>query len=83
MPIAVQAVPPAQFAAWVAAKGGTMPPAGQASNKVIPQTESDIADDTSNGTEGGGAPVENATIRVQPKVERATGNEPGLGNPGI
>ena len=25
MPIAVEAVPPAQFAAWVASKGGTMP----------------------------------------------------------
>ena len=37
MPIAVQAVPPAQFAQWIAAKGGTMPGAGQASNKVIPQ----------------------------------------------
>ena len=83
MPIAVQAVPPAQFAAWIAAKGGTMPRAGQASTKAIPQTESDVADDTSNGVEGEGVPLENATIRVQPKVERATGNEPGLGNPGI
>jgi cytochrome c oxidase subunit 2 len=25
MPIAVEVVPPAQFAAWVASKGGTMP----------------------------------------------------------
>ncbi len=83
MPIGVQAVSPAQFAAWIAAKGGTMPRAGQASNKVIPQAESDVADDTSNGVEGEGVPLENATIRVQPKVERATGNEPGLGNPGI
>lgn len=83
MPIAVQAVPPAQFAAWIAAKGGTMPRAGQASTKAIPQTESDVADDTSNGVEGEGVPLENATIRAQPKVERASGNEPGLGNPGI
>jgi cytochrome c oxidase subunit 2 len=31
MPIAVEVVPPAQFAAWVASKGGTMPgPAGAA-----------------------------------------------------
>jgi cytochrome c oxidase subunit 2 len=83
MPIAVQAVPPAQFAAWIAAKGGTMPGAGQASTKAIPQTEADTADDTSNGVEGEGVPLENATIRAQPKVERASGNEPGLGNPGI
>jgi cytochrome c oxidase subunit 2 len=83
MPIAVQAVQPAQFAAWIAAKGGTMPGAGQASTKAIPQTEADVADDTSNGVEGEGVPLENATIRAQPKVERASGNEPGLGNPGI
>ena len=30
MPIAVEVVPPAQFAAWVASKGGTMPGAQQA-----------------------------------------------------
>ena len=28
MPIAVEVVPEAQFAAWVASKGGTMPAAG-------------------------------------------------------
>jgi len=32
MPIAVEAVPPAQFAAWVASKGGTMPGAAGAAN---------------------------------------------------
>jgi cytochrome c oxidase subunit 2 len=32
MPIAVEAVPPAQFAAWVASKGGTMPGPGGAAN---------------------------------------------------
>jgi cytochrome c oxidase subunit 2 len=32
MPIAVEAVPPARFAAWVAAKGGTMPGAAAAKN---------------------------------------------------
>jgi cytochrome c oxidase subunit 2 len=30
MPIAVEVVPPAQFAAWVASKGGTMPGAAPA-----------------------------------------------------
>lgn len=32
MPIAVEVVPPAQFAAWVASKGGTMPGAAQAAS---------------------------------------------------
>jgi cytochrome c oxidase subunit 2 len=32
MPIAVEAVPPARFAAWVASKGGTMPGAAGAAN---------------------------------------------------
>ena len=82
MPIAVQAVPREQFAAWVAAKGGTMPAAGKASTAAVPQTESDVADDTSNGTEGDGAAVENVTIRGNSKLDRATGNSPGFGNPG-
>jgi cytochrome c oxidase subunit 2 len=82
MPIAVQAVSPAQFAQWIAAKGGTMPRAGQASNKVIPQVESDVADDTSNGTEGDGAPLENVTTVAPTTSQRATGNSGGLGNPG-
>ena len=41
MPIAVEAVPPAQFAAWVRAKGGTMPGAKTPSDKVIPQPGAD------------------------------------------
>ena len=32
MPIAVEVMPPAQFAAWVASKGGTMPGAAQAAS---------------------------------------------------
>ena len=36
MPIAVEAVPPAQFAAWVKAKGGTMPDPGQALRRADP-----------------------------------------------
>ncbi|HYE29282.1 MAG TPA: cytochrome c oxidase subunit II [Allosphingosinicella sp.] len=42
MPIAVEVLPPAQFAAWVASKGGTMPgaspPAGPDSTAVSPVT---------------------------------------------
>lgn len=87
MPIAVQAVPPAQFAAWVAAKGGTMPQAGRASDKVIPQVQqgSDVGDATANAEESAttGAATVNATISGQPKLERAPANNPGLGNPGL
>lgn len=42
MPIAVEVVPPAQFAAWVASQGGTMPGAAPA-----PASASDATDDTS------------------------------------
>ncbi|MGJ3628394.1 hypothetical protein AB5I41_18195 [Sphingomonas sp. MMS24-JH45] len=43
MPIAVEAVTPAQFAAWVRAKGGTMPTPGKAKPTVaIPQPGSDV-----------------------------------------
>lgn len=44
MPIAVEVVPPAQFAAWVASKGGTMPasakPAATATSPAVAQTAS-------------------------------------------
>ena len=42
MPIAVEVLPPAQFAAWVASKGGTMPganpPKGPDSTAASPVT---------------------------------------------
>jgi cytochrome c oxidase subunit 2 len=84
MPIAVQAVPPAQFAAWVRAKGGTMPAAGQASNKVIPQVGSDAGDATSNAgsTYPAGGTVENATVTAPVITQGATGNPSGAGNAG-
>ena len=84
MPIAVQAVPPAQFAAWVRAKGGTMPAPGQASNKVIPQPGSDVGDATSNAgsTYPAGGPVENATTTAPVITQGATGNPAGAGNAG-
>ena len=46
MPIAVEVVAPAQFAAWVASKGGSMPgskPAGPDSTAASPVSESNIA----------------------------------------
>jgi cytochrome c oxidase subunit 2 len=83
MPIAVQAVPPAQFAAWVAAKGGTMPTPGRASDKVIPQ-----AGAAGNPVEGttefkappaGPNPTTSTTVATP---QGATQNPAGPGNAG-
>ena len=83
MPIAVQAVPPAQFAAWVAAKGGTMPAAGQASNKVIPQPGAD-ANPTEQPAEFKVPPAgPNPTISAPVATPQgATQNPAGPGNAG-
>lgn len=56
MPIVVEAVSQAEFAQWVAAKGGKMP----APAPVGPTAGNDSVDDTSN-TDNGMGPVENAT----------------------
>ncbi|GGB19965.1 hypothetical protein GCM10011380_06890 [Sphingomonas metalli] len=84
MPIAVEAVPPAQFAAWVRAKGGTMPAAGQPSGAAIPQpgaegstAKKDEAETTANLT----GPVENATTAATVSPQGAT-NNPATGNAG-
>ncbi len=53
MPITVEAVEPAVFARWVAAKGGTMPTPGAASSAAPAQPGADVADDTSNATAEG------------------------------
>ena len=85
MPIAVEAVTPAQFAAWVRAKGGTMPTPGKASDAVIPQPGSD----NSAGAAAEAAIVENMTgptqnvTAVSPtSPQGATGNPGGLGESG-
>jgi len=85
MPIAVEAVSPAVFAQWVRAKGGTMPAAGKASDKVIPQVGSDAADATSNSgsTYPDGGQVLNGTEQAPVTSQRATGNRGGLGNQGL
>lgn len=85
MPIAVEAVSPAQFAAWVRAKGGTMPTPGKPSDAVIPQPGSDnsatvaseaaIVDNLTGPTENG-----TATPPVIP--QGATGNPGGVGEAG-
>ena len=83
MPIAVEAVPPAQFAAWVRAKGGTMPARGRPSDKVIPQPGSDATDETSaSGTTISNASTENVTVAAPVTTQGATGNPAGPGNAG-
>jgi cytochrome c oxidase subunit 2 len=86
MPIAVEAVPPAEFAAWVKAKGGTMPTPGKASDKVIPQPGADgsaakveDAAATANAT----GPVENVTTAAPATTQGATSNPAGAGNAGL
>lgn len=85
MPIAVEAVPPAQFAAWVRAKGGTMPTPGQASDKVIPQpgAEGSAAkvDDAAAAANAAG-PIENAASTAPAITQGATGNGGITGNAG-
>ncbi len=83
MPIAVEAVPVAQFNQWIRAKGGTLPSAAEAaapSSAVIPQPGADVADATSNASNAADVPVVNATEAASPSTQRTTGNGGGVGN---
>ncbi|WP_076744013.1 cytochrome c oxidase subunit II [Sphingomonas jeddahensis] len=85
MPIAVEAVPPAQFAAWVRSKGGSMPAAGQASSAEIPQPG---ADNSAGALEDAGTadnmtgPTQNVTAEPATSPQGATGNPGGTGDTG-
>lgn len=78
MPIVVEAVEPAVFAQWVAAKGGKMPEANKPSAAAPAQPAADKADDTAtpvNGTvPAGNAVVENTTAEAATTNQAATGN---------
>ncbi|MDY0960097.1 cytochrome c oxidase subunit II [Sphingomonas sp. CFBP8993] len=87
MPIAVQAVSPAQFAAWVAAKGGKMPGSAAPSSSVIPQpgAEGSAAEATqANAAEAVTGPADNASTPAQSptSAQGATANPAGPGNAG-
>ncbi|HEU0066177.1 MAG TPA: cytochrome c oxidase subunit II, partial [Sphingomonas sp.] len=84
MPIAVEAVSPAEFAAWVRSKGGTMPTPGKASSSVIPQPGADgsAAKQAENAEANATGPTENATIAAPIITQGATGNPGGTGNAG-
>jgi cytochrome c oxidase subunit 2 len=74
MPIVVEAVSPAVFAQWVAAKGGTMPgtkPAAAAAPLGAP------APDAGANVTG---PVENVTVAPATSNQAATANPAGAGN---
>ena len=84
MPIAVQAVPRAQFAAWVAAKGGTMPASGQTSDKVIPQPGADgNPGDKPADFASPPAGLNPTTAQLPATPQGATGNPAGPGNAGM
>jgi cytochrome c oxidase subunit 2 len=92
MPIAVQAVSPAQFAAWVAAKGGKMPGSAAPSAAVIPQpgAEGSAAEATqANAAEAVTGPADNASTHAPSSTstsptsaQGATANPAGPGNAG-
>ncbi len=85
MPIAVEAVPPAQFAAWVRAKGGTMPTPGKASDAVIPQPGSDNSATVASEAaivDNLTGPTQNGTLTPPVIPQGATGNPGGVGEAG-
>ena len=90
MPIAVEAVSPAAFARWIAAKGGSMPGSVKPSTAVIPQPGADTSAAAVNAaaaTDNATGPVENATT-IAPtspppsSAQGATGNPGGTGDAG-
>lgn len=77
MPIAVEAVSPAQFAAWVKAKGGTMPgdkPADAAAPAPAPAATPAAAPATETG------PVTNGTEAAPTTSQPATANPAAVGS---
>lgn len=83
MPIAVQAVSPAVFAQWIAAKGGTMPGATAPSDKVIPQPGAD-SNPTTPATDYKAPPAgpDAPTAATPATPQGATQNPAGAGNAG-
>lgn len=85
MPIAVEAVPPAQFAAWIRSKGGSMPGAAQPSSAEIPQPGADnsasVAADANTADMMTG-PTQNVTAEPATSPQGATGNPGGTGDTG-
>ena len=77
MPITVVAVKPEVFAAWVKAKGGTMPGAAKPADATAA-----AAAPAETVTENATGPVENATSAAPATNQAATANTAGAGNAG-
>lgn len=78
MPIAVEAVPVAQFNQWVLSKGGTLAP--PAASAPAP-TETDAANTLDASAESTPAPADNvAAIATNTTSQAATANPAGAGN---
>jgi cytochrome c oxidase subunit 2 len=73
MPIAVEVVSPAEFAVWVASKGGTMPGAAKPSAAQPAQPGSDAANKTTLPANAAG-PVENGTAPATTTNQAAPAN---------
>lgn len=83
MPIAVEAVDKATFAAWVTAKGGKLPNSLAPSNKLIPQPGAQgNPTDKPNDFATPPAGPNPATAAPPATPQGATGNPAGSGNPG-
>ena len=75
MPIAVEVVPPAQFAAWVASKGGTMPGAAGAANPDATATSPAALPTAPAAVPTAGlAPTVEPTAAAVPVAQAATAN---------
>lgn len=80
MPIAVEAVSPAEFAAWIAAKGGTMPGSKPAAAAAAPAAAPmGNAADAANPPAGTG-PVTNTTAAPATTSQPATANPAAVGS---
>ena len=77
MPITVVAVKPAVFAAWVKAKGGTMPAPGGAKPSAA-----ELAPPADTAAANATGPVENATSAAPATNQAASANSAGAGNAG-
>lgn len=73
MPITVEAVPPAEFAQWVASKGGTMPSAKKPSAAQPAQPGSDAAAKTTTPDNAAG-PLENVTANEAAPANASAGS---------
>ena len=81
MPIAVEAVSPEAFAAWIASKGGTMPGAAAPAASGADATD-DTATPVNTTVPSAAGTLENSTVAPAATNQAATANTGAGGNPG-